>query len=209
MAYAKIRPRRGTAYFFTTINPVLEEGEIAIEYPETGVGTGLSKFKIGDGVTNWSELPYAFDGNAAYCIEGGSVTGKKWNYSPTVESYYPKGYIEEDMWDLTHIDYDNNNMDKAYKYHMDNHVPNYDNSIIKPHNTIAIPIYKGLGYSISYNKNSICCELCKTKYPDYLVHNNIYYNILFYKPNYKEFIPQKQYENILEKECKKFQIIDL
>ena len=41
---------------------------------------------------------------------------------------------------------------------------------------------------ISYNKNSICCELCKTKYPDYLVHNNIYYNILFYKPNYKEFI---------------------
>ena len=41
---------------------------------------------------------------------------------------------------------------------------------------------------ISYNKNSICCELCKTKYPDYLIHNNIYYNILFYKPNYKEFI---------------------
>jgi len=50
------------------------------------------------------------------------------------------------MWDLTHIDYDNNNMDKAYKYHMDNLVPNYDNTIIKPHNTIAIPIYKGLGY---------------------------------------------------------------
>ena len=41
---------------------------------------------------------------------------------------------------------------------------------------------------INYNKNSICCELCKTKFPDYLVHNNIYYNILFYKPNYKEFI---------------------
>ena len=41
---------------------------------------------------------------------------------------------------------------------------------------------------ISYNKNSICCELCKSKYPDYIIHNNIYYNILFYKPQYKEYI---------------------
>jgi hypothetical protein len=82
------------------------------------------------------------------------VRGKQWNYSPTVESYYPKGYIEDEMWDLTHIDYDNNNMDKAYKYHMDNHLPNYDNTIIKPHNTIAIPIYKGLGYSITYNNTN-------------------------------------------------------
>ena len=82
-----------------------------------------------------------------------SVKGKDWNYSPTVERYYPTGYIEDDMWDLTHIDYDNNNMDKAYKYHMDNLLPNYDNTIIKPHNTIAIPIYKGLGFSILYDKN--------------------------------------------------------
>ena len=79
---------------------------------------------------------------------------KEWNYSPRVESYYPKGYIEPDMWDLTHVDYDDNAMDKAYKYHMDNHLPNYDNEIIKPHNTIAIPIYKGLGFSITYDKNN-------------------------------------------------------
>lgn len=77
----------------------------------------------------------------------------KWNYSPLVTNYYPKDYIEEDMWDLTHIDYDDNAMDKAYKYHMDNHLPNYDNEILKPHNTIAIPIYKGLGYSITYSKD--------------------------------------------------------
>ena len=41
---------------------------------------------------------------------------------------------------------------------------------------------------VTYNKNCICCELCKTKFPDYIVHNNIYYNILFYKPKFKEFI---------------------
>ena len=41
---------------------------------------------------------------------------------------------------------------------------------------------------ITYNRNGICCELCKTKYPDYIIHNNIYYNILFYKPKFEEFI---------------------
>ena len=83
-----------------------------------------------------------------------TVRGKNWNYSPTIESYYPTGYIEDDMWDLTHVDYDDSNMVKAHPYHMDNHLPNYDNTIIKPHNTIAVPIYKGLGYSITYSKTN-------------------------------------------------------
>ena len=74
MAYAKIRPRRGTAYMFAIEDPIPVEGELVIEYPDSGVGTGLCKFKIGDGTRHWSELPYAFDGNAAYSIEGGSVT---------------------------------------------------------------------------------------------------------------------------------------
>ena len=41
---------------------------------------------------------------------------------------------------------------------------------------------------ITYNRNGICCELCKTKYPDYIIHNNIYYNIIFYKPKFQEYI---------------------
>lgn len=77
MAYAKIMPRRGTSYDWNTINPVLAEGELAIEVPDSGVGTGFSKFKIGDGVTPWDALPYAFDGSAASSIDGGSPT----NYS--------------------------------------------------------------------------------------------------------------------------------
>ena len=78
----------------------------------------------------------------------------KWNYSPLVEKYYPVGYIDEaDMWTLTHIDYYDDPMDKAYKYHPDNLLPNYDNDILKPHNTIAIPLYKGLGFNIVYDKN--------------------------------------------------------
>ena len=63
MAYARIKPRRGTSEQWTTVNPILAEGEIAIECPNEGVGTGLVKVKIGDGVRTWNELPYAIDGS--------------------------------------------------------------------------------------------------------------------------------------------------
>jgi hypothetical protein len=53
------------------VNPILAEGEIVIEAPDSGVGTGLSRFKIGDGVTRYKQLPYAFDGASAHEIIGG------------------------------------------------------------------------------------------------------------------------------------------
>lgn len=72
MAYAKIRPRRGSLYEFESVNPILAEGEMALEVPDAGVGTGLSRFKIGDGVTRYKDLPYAFDGASAKSIRGGT-----------------------------------------------------------------------------------------------------------------------------------------
>ena len=77
-----------------------------------------------------------------------------WIYSPRVERYYPHNYIKDNMWDLTHIDYDDNAMDKAYKYHLDNNLPNIDMPSIKPSNVIMQPIFKGLGYDVQYNKNT-------------------------------------------------------
>ena len=73
MAYANIRPRRGTLYEWSTHNPILWEGELAVEYPDTGLGTGLCKFKIGNGILPYNELPYAFDGASASSILGGTV----------------------------------------------------------------------------------------------------------------------------------------
>lgn len=70
--YAKLRPRRSTATEWSTINPILMEGELGIECPDSGIGTGLSKFKIGDSKTHWNDLPYAFDATAANAIYGGS-----------------------------------------------------------------------------------------------------------------------------------------
>ena len=70
--YAKIRPRRGTATEWSILNPVLAEGELGIEVPDSGVGTGLCKFKFGDGYTQWNDLPYGFDANSAQSIYGGN-----------------------------------------------------------------------------------------------------------------------------------------
>ena len=57
---AKIfRPRRGKKSTMTTKNTVLASGELFVEVPETGVGTGKVKMKMGDGSTAYSSLPYA------------------------------------------------------------------------------------------------------------------------------------------------------
>ena len=40
MSFAKIRPRRSTKTEWELINPILMEGELGIEYPDSGIGTG-------------------------------------------------------------------------------------------------------------------------------------------------------------------------
>jgi len=80
------------------------------------------------------------------------VNGSQWNYASRVASYWPENYIKENMWDLTHYDYDDNQFDKAYKYHMDNNLPHLGHSNTRPDNLISFPLYKGLGYSMVYDK---------------------------------------------------------
>jgi hypothetical protein len=46
-----IQHRRDTADNWTSVNPVLAEGELGVEL-------GTSKVKIGDGTTAWTALPY-------------------------------------------------------------------------------------------------------------------------------------------------------
>ena len=41
--------------------------------------------------------------------------------------------------------------------------------------------------TISYNTKDFSCELCKTKFPDYIRINGKLYNIIFYKPKFQEF----------------------
>ena len=56
-----LRPRRGkksTAISQLTSSNPLKRGEIFFEVPDTGVGTGGGKIKMGDGTTAYSDLPY-------------------------------------------------------------------------------------------------------------------------------------------------------
>ena len=61
MAYVRIRPRRSTLEEWNYHNPILAEGEMGVEVPNTGVGTGVVKVKFGDGVTAWKDLPYGIN----------------------------------------------------------------------------------------------------------------------------------------------------
>ena len=60
-------PRRGAVATMTGSkkNLVLAAGELFIEYPNTGVGTGAVKIKIGDGTTTYENLPYAIANDAS------------------------------------------------------------------------------------------------------------------------------------------------
>ena len=75
-----------------------------------------------------------------------------WNYAEEIKKYYPDNYIKENMWDMTHYDYDDSPFCKAHNYHMDNNLPGFDVTIDSPHNIIAVPKWKGFGYTVSYNK---------------------------------------------------------
>lgn len=48
----QIQLRRGIASLWTATNPVLAQGEMAIE-------TDTKNFKVGDGITVWNSLPYS------------------------------------------------------------------------------------------------------------------------------------------------------
>jgi hypothetical protein len=41
-----------------------------------------------------------------------------WNYAEDVRAYYPEGYIKDNMWDMTHYDYEDSAFGKAYPFHM-------------------------------------------------------------------------------------------
>lgn len=64
-------PRRGKYSKMNGVkaSTVLHNGEFFIELPDTGAGTGKCKIKIGDGSTQYSELPYAIGDTSSDKIE--------------------------------------------------------------------------------------------------------------------------------------------
>lgn len=71
MANRIIRPRRGIKSLWDTYKSrIYRVGEMLVESPESGVGTGPVNIKFGDGVTDYENLPYAVEAPISQCIEG-------------------------------------------------------------------------------------------------------------------------------------------
>lgn len=78
----KIQLRRDSAAAWTTNNPVLASGEAGIELNATP--GQVVKFKIGDGVSAWNDLPYQNDVLSPASLSTNTFTGKQ--IAPIVSS---------------------------------------------------------------------------------------------------------------------------
>lgn len=64
-----LRPRRGKKASATNQQLVLKKGEIFFEVPDNGTGKGVGKIKMGDGVTQYGNLPYFFESEVSTASE--------------------------------------------------------------------------------------------------------------------------------------------
>eukprot|EP01107_Rhizomastix_libera_P001783 TRINITY_DN12_c0_g1_i1.p1 TRINITY_DN12_c0_g1~~TRINITY_DN12_c0_g1_i1.p1 ORF type:complete len:2397 (-),score=564.07 TRINITY_DN12_c0_g1_i1:64-7254(-) len=81
-----------------------------------------------------------------------SLIYDKWQYIDQVFKHYPAGYISGPMWDITERDHEDTPFDKGSPWHLDNNVPGLD-GLDRPHNLIAFPLFKGLGYQMTYSSS--------------------------------------------------------
>lgn len=71
MGYKIIRPRRGIKSLWDAYkDKIYKTGEMLVESPESGVGTGPVNVKFGDGMTPYYALPYAIEAPINQAIEG-------------------------------------------------------------------------------------------------------------------------------------------
>jgi hypothetical protein len=78
---ARIQLRRGKAAFWASENPILHSGE-------PGYETNTRKWKVGDGVTPWNDLPYS-SGGADIPVDQASLADHI--SSPTPHPVYDDG----------------------------------------------------------------------------------------------------------------------
>jgi hypothetical protein len=91
--------------------------------------------------------------------------GYKWNYSPLIENYYPKDYLNEEiMWDMTKANYASDVYYKGYPWHYDNNLPGLEHIYDKSDNLMAFPLFKGFGYKMDYSpENTVPNRYCGGK----------------------------------------------
>ena len=75
--FVKLRPRRSTTTEWEMLDPVLKEGELGVEYPDTGVGTVTVSHEIGlrsGTIDEWSSVnPTLALGEPAFDITNNAI----------------------------------------------------------------------------------------------------------------------------------------
>jgi len=88
-----LRPRRGKKATATSQGIVLKRGEVFFECPDTGVGTGKGKIKVGDGSSAYASLPYFMEdtdvGNATVAFTDSSTATDKSNNTTYLTNIKP------------------------------------------------------------------------------------------------------------------------
>lgn len=85
MAYNIIRPRRGIKSLWDTYKSrIYQLGEMLVESPESGIGSGPVNIKFGDGTTDYENLPYAvFSGIRSVTLTANAWVGDAAPYTQT------------------------------------------------------------------------------------------------------------------------------
>ena len=88
-----LRPRRGKKATATSQGIVLKRGEVFFECPDTGVGTGKGKIKVGDGSSAYASLPYFMEdtdvGNSTVAFTDSSTATDKSNNATYLTNIKP------------------------------------------------------------------------------------------------------------------------
>lgn len=85
----QIQLRRDTALAWSTINPILAQGEVGVELSSSP--SIPHKTKIGDGVNHWASLPYQNDSFSGAILGANDFTGKQ--TAPEMSSIFLDKYI--------------------------------------------------------------------------------------------------------------------
>lgn len=89
-----LRPKRGKRSSAIEQDLLLLKGEIFFECPESGMGTGPGKIKIGDGFSTYADLPYFLEGSSSgtRSISSGANTTITYSTDEQVVGEWLNGY---------------------------------------------------------------------------------------------------------------------
>lgn len=169
MSYKIIRPRHGIKSLWEAYKSrIYKQGEMLVESPESGVGSGPVNIKFGDGVTDYENLPYAVLAPTSEIAEGSKapitsgavydsmeeLNSKKSELSSPGYSY--TAFMQEDG-NLVIYDSDETPVFSTVNVGtmVENHQTRFDNLALYDAGAYDMAFSNGVGYTLSMSFNDV------------------------------------------------------